>query len=207
MTSRILWWHLFRTTYLHSDWLTNAMSAPDKRFPLRICCWEDVSLTCAEQLLKACSDTERLQGELAVLLGTRDVSSADKRSLIELDLFTYAIIFCSKKYFSTKQLSAFFTIVKSVHAMCIFTPFDNMQETFAYFREILLRHSVIRPPFSTCLYSMKEVKEITDYVLSTYFKHFKAVQICLYRSSESESSSQLQWRGRRGGGRESQLQI
>ena len=173
MTSRILWWSLFRTTYRHSDWLINAMTAPNKQFPVRICCWEDVSLTCAEQLLKACGDTERLQGELVALLGTGDVFSEDKRSLIELDLFTYAIIFCAKKSFSPKQLSAFFTIVKSVHAMCVSTPFDNLQETFAYFRELLLRHSVVRPPFSMCLYSMNEVKEITDYVLSTYFKHFK----------------------------------
>ena len=168
-----------------------------EKFPVRICTWEDVSLTDAEKLLEACVDTQRLQSELAGLLD--ESRSADKQSLIALDMFTYGVLFCKKRGFSPEQLSAFFTILRSVHAMCISTPFDNLQETFAYFRELLLRHSVNRPPFSTCLYSIAEVKDITDYVLSTYFKHFKLykyafterVQLNLHVSYSGEKEEEV----------------
>lgn len=143
------------------------------QFPVRLCTWEDLSFSDAEQLLEICSDTENLQAQLSSRLGRGENGKSDKQALIELDLFTYAILFCKKHAFSPEQLSAFFTILKSVHSMCISTPYDNFQDSFVYFRELLLRHSVHRPPFSTSLYGLTKVKAITDYVLSTYFKHFK----------------------------------
>lgn len=148
---------------------TNTMA----QFPVRLCSWEELSFSDAEQLLETCSDTEHLQAQLSSRLGRGETGKSDKQALIELDLFTYAILFCKKHAFSPEQLSAFFTILKSVHCMCISTPYDNFQDSFVYFRELLLRHSVHRPPFSTSLYSLSEGKAITDYVLSTYFKHFK----------------------------------
>ena len=138
-----------------------------------VCSWEDVSFSDAEALLEACEDTERLQTLLVVLLTKNGARKGEKQAAIELDLFTYAILFCKKNRFSPEQLSAFFTMLKSIHLMCISTPYDNLQDTFVYFRELLLRHCVQRPPFSKNLYSLSEVKDITDYVLSTYFKHFK----------------------------------
>ena len=140
---------------------------------LRVCSWEDVSLREAEQLLELCSDTESLQTRLTERLVARETERTERQTLIELDLFTYAVLFCKKSDFSAEQLSVFFTILKSVHSMCISTPYDNLQETFVYFRDLLLRHSVQRPPFSISLYTLAHVKTITDYVLSTYFKHFK----------------------------------
>ena len=142
------------------------------QFPVRVCSWEDVSFSDAEQFLELCGDAERLQSRLSELVGVEE-SRGHKQTLIELDLFTYAVLFCKKNEFSPEQLSAFFTIIKCVHSMCISTPYDNLQDCFVYFRELLLRHSVHRPPFSTGLYSLVQVKAITDYVLSTYFKHFK----------------------------------
>ena len=40
-------------------------------------------------------------------------------------------------------------------------------------KELLVSHSVHRPPYSIQLYSLDQVKNITEYVLQTYFKHFK----------------------------------
>ena len=142
-------------------------------FPVRVCSWEDISFSDAEQLLELSADVEQLQAALARCLAGGETCKGDKQSMIQLDLFTYAVLFCKKNGFSPEQLSAFFTILKSVHSMCIATAYDNLQDTFVYFRELLLRHSVQRPPFSVGLYSLAQVKAVTDYVLSTYFKHFK----------------------------------
>ena len=142
-------------------------------FHARICTWVDLSLTDVERLLGACSETETLQQALAEILGLDISQSSNKQALIELDMYTYAILFAKKKDLSHEQVSAFFTILKSVHLMCISTPFDNLQETFQYFKELLLRHSINRPPYSTSLFTIAQVRDITEYVLNTYFKHFK----------------------------------
>ena len=142
-------------------------------FHARICAWADLSLTDVERLLGACSETETLQQALAEILGLDVSQSSNKQALIELDMYTYAILFAKKKDLSHEQVSAFFTILKSVHLMCISTPFDNLKETFQYFKELLLRHSINRPPYSTSLFTIAQVRDITEYVLNTYFKHFK----------------------------------
>ena len=142
-------------------------------FHARICTWADLSLTDVERLLGACSETETLQQALAEILGLDVSQSSNKQALIELDMYTYAILFAKKKDLTHEQVSAFFTILKSVHLMCISTPFDNLRETFQYFKELLLRHSINRPPYSTSLFTIAQVRDITEYVLNTYFKHFK----------------------------------
>ena len=146
------------------------MSGP---FHARICTWADLSLTDVERLLGACSETETLQQALAEILSLDVSHSPNKQALIELDMYTYAILFAKKKDLTHEQVSAFFTILKSVHLMCISTPFDNLQETFQYFKELLLRHSINQPPYSTSLFTIAQVRDITEYVLNTYFKHFK----------------------------------
>ena len=40
-------------------------------------------------------------------------------------------------------------------------------------QELLVKHSVERPPYSSSVFSLAQVKDIAEYVLSTYFKHFK----------------------------------
>ena len=157
---------------------------------LRVCSWEDVSFSEAERLLELSADTEKLQAHLARLLpGGRD----EKQAAIELDLFSYAILFCKKQQFSQEQLSAFFSILKSVHAMCSSTPYDNLQETSLFFRDLLLRHSVQRPPFSCLLFSLPQVKAITDYVLATYFRHFKMYKFAF--TERVQLSLSLQYSG------------
>lgn len=140
---------------------------------MRVCSWEDVSFSDAETLLDLCWDVEKLQHQLIIILSRQSTTKGEKQQTIELDMFTYAVQFCKKQQFSQEQLSAFFTILKSVHEMCISTPHDNLQDDFVYFRDLVLRHSVQRPPFSRSIFSMAQVKAITDYVLSTYFKHYK----------------------------------
>ncbi len=139
----------------------------------RICTWVDLSLTDVERLLEASAAPEALQQAFSELLGLGEPATASKRVLIELDLYTYAILFAKSQSFTAEQISAFFTILKSVHLMCISTPFDNLQETFEYFKQLLLRHSVNRPPFSVGLYTSAQIRDISEYVLKSYFKHFK----------------------------------
>ncbi|XP_041094669.1 coiled-coil domain-containing protein 189 [Polyodon spathula] len=53
------------------------------------------------------------------------------------------------------------------------TPLDNEQNCFQYFEELLLCHSVRRPPFSVELFSPEQVEMLAEFVINTYFRHFK----------------------------------
>lgn len=137
---------------------------------IELCTWTDFSLTSVEKL-KACSaDRVRVQDALCEILGKAKSTSQD---LIELDLFAYTLAFGINQNFTAAQISTLLSIMKRLHTMCISTAFDNQLEAFTYCKELILKHSINRPPFSTRLFSPAEVKVITDYILSTYFKHYK----------------------------------
>lgn len=139
----------------------------------RVCVWADVSLADAELLTgPECSAVEALQERLRAVLGLPGELSS-KQAAIELDLYTYAVLFARKQRFNPAQTSAMFTILKCVHGLCTSTPFDNQHEAFQHFKALLLCHSVNRPPHSTCLYSVAQLRELSEYVLQSYFKHYK----------------------------------
>lgn len=40
-------------------------------------------------------------------------------------------------------------------------------------KDFIIKHSVFRPPYSICLFNLHQVKLTTEYLLETYFKHYK----------------------------------
>ena len=152
----------------------------------RIFTWDDLSHTDAAFLLDGSIEKTDIQSRLAFVLGlVKDKEDEgdggrgrgnflwEKRSLIVLDLFYHLILFARRQNLRTDQLSGLFSIVRSLHAACISSPYDNSSACFKFFTELMVCHSVNRPPCSTALFTMEQVKAITDYVLLTYFKHFK----------------------------------
>jgi hypothetical protein len=132
--------------------------------------WKDLPLVLSEQLLH-CKTTEERIAALREVLGVRE--GGKKRDLITLDMYTYLVQFAMKEKLSPAQMSVLYSILKRVHQSCLSTPYDNMEETFDLFKGYLLCHSVDRPPFSVLLFSVEQVKSITEYFLSTYFKHYR----------------------------------
>lgn len=136
------------------------------------CLWMDLSFTDVESLV-SCQTVLEFRSKLAPFLGVAEYQPTDKRLLIELDLFYYLIQFARTNAFNYDQISTLFSIVKILHKITISTPCDNFKETTDHFYNLLLHHSVNRPPYSIGVFSVNQVKLITDYLLSTYFKHFK----------------------------------
>ncbi|XP_065911586.1 cilia- and flagella-associated protein 119-like [Dysidea avara] len=136
------------------------------------CLWMDLSFTDVERLM-SCQTVLEFRSKLAPFLGVAEYQPTDKRLLIELDLFYYLIQFAKTNGFNYDQISTIFSIVKILHKMTISTPCDNFKETIDHFYTLLLHHSVNRPPYSIGVFTVDQIKLITEYVLSTYFKHFK----------------------------------
>lgn len=145
------------------------------KFKPRVCCWEDVSYANAKLLLDQDVSQEMMQNLLVQILGMslNKQEQLDKRGHITLELFGYLVLFARENDFTAEQLSALYTIVASIHQLCLSTPYDNSRQCFQLLKELLVCHSVNRPPYSTGMFSVSQVKSITDYVLQSYFKHFK----------------------------------
>lgn len=136
------------------------------------CLWAELSFTDVEILVE-CRTILEFRSKMAPILGAGEYKPSNKRLLIELDLFYYLIRFAKSNEFDYQQISTLFSIVRAVHKMAISTPCNNFKETIEEFYRLLLHHSANRPPYSIGVFTTDQVKLITDYVLNTYFKHFK----------------------------------
>jgi hypothetical protein len=65
------------------------------------------------------------------------------------------------------KVSTFFSIMKDIHEISMQNE-KTLIESFSMFKEMLVKHSVHRPPFSLELFSLEEVKQISHYVCQTY---------------------------------------
>ncbi|XP_038260125.1 coiled-coil domain-containing protein 189 isoform X4 [Dermochelys coriacea] len=123
-------------------------------------------------LINKAQTTDELKRVLAELFQLQGWES-DPRAAILLDLYFYTVQFSREHRFSQEQSSAFFTIVKDTHEACVETPLPNVEECYRYFTELLFCHTIQRPPFSIDLFTQEQLALISDYVVNTYFRHFK----------------------------------
>ncbi|KAL2916798.1 AAA ATPase afg3 [Polyrhizophydium stewartii] len=88
-------------------------------------------------------------------------------SSILLDMFYYALCFAREHDMSPEQTSAFFSILKQTHQEVIASPLINLEKDHAFFKNLLLQHSVHRPPFSESVFTFKEMKLVNEYITNT----------------------------------------
>lgn len=142
-----------------------------KKFKPRVLVWTDLTLDNVVNIQRS-ETPEEVQCLLADIFHLSDWKD-DLRQGILVDLYFYTLQFAKDNEFSTEQTSAWFSVIKSVHEMTVDTPYGNVDPVFKYFKELLLCHSVKRPPYSVALFSVDQVKKLTSYAVNTYFRHFK----------------------------------
>lgn len=62
-----------------------------------------------------------------------------------------------------------------------------VDRSFQLFKELMLQHSVQRPPYSIGLFSLQEFKKVLEWALDTYYRYYKLYQyvftdrcVCVY---------------------------
>ncbi|XP_061564089.1 coiled-coil domain-containing protein 189 [Cololabis saira] len=139
----------------------------------RVMLWTDVSYPDMEVLDKMQCIPD-LESALCRVF-TIDLLEPKRRVLLEL--YVQTMLFCRENKLNKEQTSALLSIIKSIHAANIDTPLNNIELCFAYCKELLLCHSIRRPPFSVNLFSYEEALCILNYIHNNYFSHYK-----LYKS-------------------------
>jgi len=134
----------------------------------KLCVWADLNVHNMDRISHCLSESE-LRNLVQNLFSVDD----SPRGQVLLDLYMHAIKFALAQKFTSQQSSAFFSIVKQTHEVCVSTPFGNVDECFAYFRELVLTHAVHRPPWSLEIFNCHQVEAITNYVVNNYFRHYK----------------------------------
>ncbi|XP_036362550.1 coiled-coil domain-containing protein 189-like isoform X2 [Octopus sinensis] len=123
------------------------------------------------QALKDALTLQNVKVILAEIFNLTNVE--DLREAILLSLYTYTLQYARDEDFTIEKLSAYFSIVKDSHEYCTETSFMNLDETFAFFKDLLLCHSVYCPPHSAELFTLNEVRKMSFHMINTYFRHFK----------------------------------
>ncbi|KAI9000037.1 flagellar C1a complex subunit C1a-32-domain-containing protein [Gaertneriomyces semiglobifer] len=100
------------------------------------------------------------------------LKALDPKDAIVLDFYYYNIRFAKDHGFSPEQASAFFSIMKRTHAQAVASPYAHLDEDYSFFKDTLLHHAVHRPPFSQQIFSLAQVRAITEYAVKTYFRHY-----------------------------------
>ena len=88
----------------------------------------------------------------------------------------YNYAYCKEKAFNNKQTSTFMSIMNDVFLRDEKAQNEaEMSASFDYFKEMLLKHSIERPPKSIGIFKKDTaiMNDILDYALTNYFRQFK----------------------------------
>ncbi|KXZ53860.1 hypothetical protein GPECTOR_6g778 [Gonium pectorale] len=137
--------------------------------------WKDLT---AQQLasIRSPHPKKGLTGRdlLAKYSGLSDYQQNPKTA-IHLDLYVHTLQFGDELKFTDDKLSGLFSIVKTVHQRSIGEAL-TLENSFLLFKELLLAHSVQRPPYSIGLFTFSEMQKIMDWMLDSYYRHYKLYQ-------------------------------
>ena len=139
--------------------------------------------------LDAAVDEAAQRATLSELLA---LPQAGLRQEVLLELYMNAISFARSKAFSVEKTSTFFSIVKRNHEEMTeaFLPPDRSWE---YFKSLLEAHSVQRPPHSVGIFTLSELKSITEFALTHYYAHFKLYRYAFTLRHVKEIDVRTSW--------------
>ncbi|XP_016518784.1 cilia- and flagella-associated protein 119 isoform X2 [Poecilia formosa] len=129
--------------------------------------WTDISFHDME-VIDQIQSVPDLESALCSVLA---VDLPEPKKAVLLELYVQTVLFCRQQGFSKAQTSALVSIIKSIHEANIETPLNNSEQCFKYCNDLLLCHSVRRPPFSVKLFSLDEVNCVLNYIQDHYLRH------------------------------------
>ncbi|XP_038591736.1 coiled-coil domain-containing protein 189 isoform X1 [Micropterus salmoides] len=135
----------------------------------KVMLWTDVSYHDMEEINKMQSIPD-LESALCSVFG---VDLPEPKREVLLEVYVQTVRFCRARSFKMEQTSALLSIIKSIHEANIETPLINIEQCLEYCKELLLCHSVRRPPFTINLFSSEEVNCIFKYIYNSYARHYK----------------------------------
>ena len=100
---------------------------------------------------------------------------SEKKRNIATDFHFFNYAFCKAQAFDPLRTATFMSIMTEVfQADARSNSFDrNIATSVQYFQQLLLKHSVERPPNSVQVFAEADVEPLQDFVFRTYYKNYK----------------------------------
>ncbi|CAM9671118.1 unnamed protein product [Chrysoparadoxa australica] len=98
-----------------------------------------------------------------------------REQAVATDFHFYNYAFCKERRFNTRKTSTLLSILQDILLEDTKSPEAafSISKSFQRFKELLLKHSVERPPWSSGVFDPADVHAITDFVTNSYYRHFK----------------------------------
>ena len=86
--------------------------------------------------------------------------------------------FAKKSGFTEKKMACFMEIMHYCMKQLVKERLSE-DDSFANFKELLLRHAIQRPPHSLAIFNLKDVKDIDEFALDTFYRHYDMYRYAL----------------------------
>ncbi|KAL1495662.1 hypothetical protein AB1Y20_016528 [Prymnesium parvum] len=143
------------------------------------------------QALDSAPDERATLALLEEFVGAQRIDDPLRKQVL-LELHLNSLYFARRQGFTSEKTATLFSIVKRNH--------DEMVESFLppaksweFFKTLLLTHSVERPPYSIGIFTRHEAKQISQYVLDTYYRHFKLYRYAFTMRHVKEIELRRSW--------------
>ncbi|EPY42883.1 hypothetical protein AGDE_01040 [Angomonas deanei] len=91
---------------------------------------------------------------------------------IVMDLLSHLILFAKAHQMSAEKTSTLVALVREVHLVSMEKRYTRVA-SYDHLRALMIQHSVPRPPFCAAIFDVTDVQDIDEYLLSTYYRHYK----------------------------------
>ncbi|EAN84645.1 hypothetical protein C3747_73g64 [Trypanosoma cruzi] len=92
--------------------------------------------------------------------------------MIVLDMLAHLILFCKSRSMSPEKVSTLVGIVIKIHEESMSGGYTRAK-SYHLMRDLMIKHSVPRPPFSCGVFTVRDAQEIDEYMLRSYYRHYK----------------------------------
>ena len=95
-----------------------------------------------------------------------------------IDMVHDAILFSADNSLPYAKSIIFLTIFIAMIQNAISSPFYEPERLYSKLENLLLTHSIDRPPFSAAIFDLPDLKIINEYFISTFFRNLKLFLYC-----------------------------
>ena len=107
----------------------------------------------------------------------------DERQIrVLVDYFFHLLRFARQQSMTAEKQSTLVSIAYHTHKESMSKRL-TVHDSFAAVQRLLIEHSVHRPPYSAAVFAVDDAKQVVDYVLGTYYRHYKLYLYAFSRRS------------------------
>lgn len=103
---------------------------------------------------------------------------------ILLDMFFHLLRFAKTQNMTSEKISTLVSVVYRTNRDSM-AQHATMHQSYRILESYIIAHSVHRPPYSAAVFAVDDVKHINDYLLATYYRHYKLYFFAFTKRAEA----------------------